>query len=116
MLALVTASDSAGGLRLAERDEPRPAANEALVAIRATSLNRGELRLLALRADGWMPGQDVAGVVERAAADGSGPEAGARVVALVDEAGWAERVAAPTDRIAVLPDAVGFAAAATLPV
>jgi NADPH2:quinone reductase len=116
MLALVMSPDSATGLRLAEVEEPRPFANEALVSVHATSLNRGELRLLTIRPNGWIPGQDVVGVVERAAADGSGPAMGARVVALVDEAGWAERVAVSTDRLAVLPDEVSFVSAATLPV
>ena len=116
MLALTISSDNAARLKLTEVDEPRPCANEALVAVHATSLNRGELRLLTIRPDGWIPGQDVVGIVERAAADGSGPAKGARVVALVDEAGWAERVAIPTDRLAVLPDEVSFVSAATLPV
>jgi NADPH:quinone reductase-like Zn-dependent oxidoreductase len=79
-------------------------------------LNRGELRLLAIRPNGWIPGQDIVGIVERAAADGSGPAVGARVAALVDQAGWAQRVAVPTDRLAVLPDDVSFVSAATLPV
>jgi NADPH:quinone reductase len=79
-------------------------------------VNRGELRLLAIRPSGWIPGQDIAGVVERAAPDGSGPAVGARVVGLVDQAGWAERVAVPTDRLAVVPDDVSFVSAATLPV
>lgn len=116
MLALVMSPDSATGLRFAEVDEPQPLANEALVCVHATSLNRGELRLLTIRPDGWIPGQDVVGIVEQAAADGSGPAVGARVVALVDEAGWAERVAVPTDRLAVVPDEVSVASAATLPV
>ncbi|RUX25928.1 oxidoreductase [Mesorhizobium sp. M7A.F.Ca.US.011.01.1.1] len=116
MLALVISSDSATGLRISELAEPQPASNEALVSVHATSLNRGELRLLSIRPNGWIPGQDIAGIVERAAADGSGPAVGARVAALVDEAGWAQRVAVPTDRLAVLPDDVSFAAAATLPV
>ncbi|TGQ71012.1 oxidoreductase [Mesorhizobium sp. M00.F.Ca.ET.186.01.1.1] len=116
MLALVTSSDSASGLRLAEFDEPRPLANEALVSVHATSLNRGELRLLAIRPDGFVPGQDIVGIVERAAADGSGPAVGTRVAALVDQGGWAERVAVSTDRLAILPDGVSFASAATLPV
>jgi NADPH2:quinone reductase len=116
MLALVISSDSATGLRIAELAEPRPASNEALVSVHATSLNRGELRLLAIRSNGWIPGQDIVGIVERAAADGSGPALGARVAALVDQAGWAQRVAVPTDRLAVLPDDVSFASAATLPV
>src|SRR5206468_3423189 len=76
----------------------------------------GELRLMAGRPDGWRPGQDIAGAVVQAAADGTGPKEGDRVVALVDQAGWAERAAAPTSRIAVIPDNVSFEAAATLPV
>jgi NADPH:quinone reductase len=116
VLAFVIASDSATRLKLVELGEPQPAANEALVSVRATSLNRGELRLLAIRPDGWTPGQDIAGVVERAAADGSGPAVGTRIAALVDQAGWAERVAVPTDRLAVVPDEVSFASAATLPI
>jgi len=116
MLALTISSDNAARLKLTEVDEPQPGAHEALVAVRATSLNRGELRLLTIRPDGWIPGQDVVGIVERAAADGSGPAVGTRVAALVDETGWAERVAVPTDRLAVLPDEVGFVSAATLPV
>ena len=116
MLALAISSDSPNRLKLTRIDEPNCNANEALVAVHATSLNRGELRLLGIRPDGWIPGQDIVGIVERAAADGSGPAAGARVVALIDEAGWAERVAVPTDRLAVVPDAVGFVSAATLPV
>ncbi|TGQ82105.1 oxidoreductase [Mesorhizobium sp. M8A.F.Ca.ET.207.01.1.1] len=116
MLALIISSDSATRLRLAEVEEPRPLADEALVSVHATSLNRGELRLLTIRPNGWRPGQDIVGIVERAAADGSGPAAGTRVAALVDQAGWAERVAVSTDRLAVLPDEVGFVSAATLPV
>ena len=116
MLALAISSDSPDRLKLIEADDPNCNGNEALVAVHATSLNRGELRLLGIRPDGWIPGQDIVGIVERAAADGSGPAASTRVAALVDQAGWAERVAVPTDRLAVLPDAVSFASAATLPV
>lgn len=116
MLALVISPESATRLRLTELAEPQPVSNEALISVRATSLNRGELRLLTIRPNGWTPGQDIVGIVERAAADGSGPAAGARVAALVDQAGWAERVAVSTDRLAVLPDNVSFISAATLPV
>lgn len=97
-------------------DTPEPAAapDEAIVEVHAFSLNRGELALLRSRPVGWRPGQDIAGIVIRAAANGTGPAIGSRVVALVEQAGWAERVAVPTDRLAEIPDGVDLAAAATL--
>jgi NADPH:quinone reductase-like Zn-dependent oxidoreductase len=101
---------------LRELPEPRPQRNEALVAVRAFSLNRGELRSLGNNEEGWVPGQDVAGVVLSQAADGSGPATGSRVVALTDECGWAQCVAVPWHRMAMLPDRVSFSQAATLPV
>jgi NADPH:quinone reductase len=55
-------------------------------------------------------------VVLRAAADGSGPAVGTRVVALCDWEGWAERAAVPSHRIAPIADNVSFGAAASLPV
>ena len=116
MLALAISSDSPNRLKLTEVDDPNCNGNEALVAVHATSLNRGELRLLGMRPDGWIPGQDIVGIVERAATDGSGPAVGTRVAALVDQAGWAEHVAVPTDRLAVIPEGLSFASAATLPV
>ncbi len=65
-----------------------PGPRDALVAVQAFSLNRGELRSFGNNEDGWIPGQDVGGIVLQQAADGSGPPAGARVVALTDEFGW----------------------------
>ncbi len=94
--------------------EPAPAPDEALVAVEAFSLNRGELALLAARPAGWRPGQDIAGTVLAPAADGSGPAAGTRVAAVVEHAGWAERAAVPVRALAALPARVDTAAAATL--
>src|SRR2546421_1517763 len=116
VLAVVNTPSAPIPVELREVSEPEPAADEAIVEVHAFSLNRGELALLASRPEGWRPGQDIAGVVVQAAADGSGPKEGTRVVALVDSAGWAQRVAAPTARMAALPDNVSFASAATLPV
>src|SRR5579885_1080504 len=101
---------------IGEAPEPAPRDNEGLVAVHAFSLNRGELRLFQVRPEGWRPGQDIAGIVVRQAADGTGPAAGARVVCLTDWEGWAERAAVPRHRIALLPDNVSFAQAASLPV
>jgi len=116
MLALVAASNKPEHIELREAPPPFPGPNEALLEVRAFGVNRGELRLIDSRPDGWRPGQDIAGVIARAAADGSGPKAGERVAALVDQAGWAEMTSAPTTRIAVLPTNVSFEAAAALPV
>jgi NADPH2:quinone reductase len=92
-----------------------PAPGEVVIGIEAYSINRGELRLLqGPERPGWRPGADVAGRVLRAAADGSGPPEGARVVGHAPHGGWAERVAVPSDAVAVLPDGVSVDQAATL--
>jgi NADPH:quinone reductase-like Zn-dependent oxidoreductase len=115
MLALVNTPIGSAPVELRQVPEPIPGPHDALVAVKAFSLNRGELRSFRNNEEGWIPGQDVSGIVLQQAADGSGPSAGARVVALTDEFGWAERVAVPGHRMAELP-AVSFAAAAALPV
>jgi len=116
MLALVNTPGGGAPVELREVAEPQPAPSEALVEVRAFSLNRGELRLFQIRPEGWRPGQDIGGVVLKPAADGTGPAAGTRVVALTDNAGWAERAAVPAHRMAVLPDNVLLEEAAALPV
>jgi NADPH2:quinone reductase len=116
MLAVVNTPGGPEPVAIREVAEPGLRPNEALVAVHAFSLNRGELRLFQVRPEGWRPGQDIAGVVVEQAADGTGPAAGTRVVALCDWEGWAERAAVPSHRIALLANNVPFAAAAALPV
>ena len=113
MLALVAAPSNPAKR---EVSGPAPAPDEALVAVQAVSLNRGEVNRTYLAADGWRPGWDVAGVVQRPAADGSGPREGTRVVGLLASGGWCERVAMPTTQLAEIPDGLSFGAAVTLPV
>lgn len=116
MRAVVVDPEAPG--KLVIRDVPAPVAapNEALVEVRAISLNPGETRRAMAAAAGWRPGWDLAGVVREPAANGIGPRAGARVVGVLPEGAWAEVVAVPADWLAALLDTVSFAEAATLPV
>ncbi|MGE3269837.1 MAG: zinc-binding dehydrogenase [Chloroflexota bacterium] len=116
MLALVAAPTALAKVELRDVPEPSPSPGEALVAVRAISLNRGEVNRTMQAEDGWRPGWDVAGDVIQAARDGSGPSAGARVVGLLPEGGWCERVAVPTAHLSAIPDHCSYAAAAALPV
>lgn len=114
--AIVVDSESSGGLSIAEVDKPSPASDEALIRVSQISLNRGEVRRAADAEQGSRPGWDLAGTVEEAAPDGTGPSVGSRVVGFLPSGAWMELAAAPTDSLAVLPDEVSFAEAATLPV
>src|SRR3954447_7038226 len=114
MLTIVATANGPSWTDRREVAPPAPAPNEALVAVRAFAVNRGELTLVRRR-DGWQPGQDVAGEVIQQAADGSGPTAGQRVAGLAEWHGWGEQVAVPTHRLAVLPERVDFVPAAALP-
>lgn len=96
--------------------DPSPAPNEALVRVHAVSINRGELHRLPQAEDGAQFGWDLAGIVERAAADGSGPAEGTRVVGFILGGAWAEFAAVPTLRLASIPESLSFEAAAALPV
>jgi NADPH:quinone reductase len=114
LLALVRDAQNDPPVALANVTEPEPGEDDALIQVHASSLNRGELALLAARPDGWRPGQDIAGVVARPAASGVGPPAGARVVGIAEGAGWSERAAVPVARLAELDDSVSYVDAATL--
>jgi len=115
-LAVVVDPDAPGRLVIRAVPEPTPDRDEAVVRVHAISLNRGEVRRSGVAAAGWRPGWDLAGVVERAAADGSGSSVGTRVVGFLPEGGWAQRVAVPRNALAELPDKVTFSQAATFPV
>ena len=115
--AVVVDPSVPGRLAIREVSLRDPDRDEVGVRVTAISLNRGETRrALQVAEVGWRPGWDFAGIVERAAADGSGPEAGTRVVGILPSGAWAERVNCRSHAVAVLPEAVSDAQAATLPV
>src|SRR5713226_3830217 len=95
-------------------ESPLPQINEAVIRVQAISLNRGEVVYLVQGAAGTRLGWDLAGVVEQAAADGTGPAQGTRVVGIcmAPPGAWAEQVAVPTNALAELPPSVSFAQAA----
>ena len=114
--AVLTTGVADEPVAIAQRVVPVAQPGEALVRVAAVSLNPGEVRRARKRAAGEPIGWDFAGVVETAAADGSGPKAGARVVGYVASGAWADYVAAPTKQLAPIPDTLAFADAATLPI
>ncbi|MEV7195182.1 zinc-binding dehydrogenase [Streptomyces sp. NPDC093510] len=117
MRALLVDRSAPGGLRLGEAPDPVPGPHQALVGVAATSLNHGEVRFVLESApEGTVLGWDAAGVVERAAADGSGPAAGTPVVTLGGDGGWAELRAVDTDLLGVVPEGADLGAISTLPV
>ena len=115
--AVVVDSAASGKLAIKPVELRDPDRDEVGVRVTAISLNRGETRrALQVAEPGWRPGWDFAGVVETAAADGSGPKLGTRVVGLLPSGAWAERVNCRTHAVAALPDTVSEAEASTLPV
>lgn len=116
MRAMLVDPTSPGHLKLSEIADPVPQSSQCVVAVKAISLNLGEVKRARRSPPGTLLGWDIAGVVAEAAPDGSGPPRGSRIVGYVNGGGWAERVAIGTDQLATLPDSVSFAKAATLPV
>jgi len=115
--ALIVDPEAEDGVRLGEVEEPSPGPEQLVVEVRHVSLNRGDLNDAR---SGRVPpgaalGSDVAGVVTVAAADGQGPEVGARVVGLAQGA-FAQRCAVDAGMVAAVPTEVDLAVAAALPV
>jgi NADPH:quinone reductase len=117
MRALVVDRSAPSGLRVGEVPDPDPAPNQAVIRVTATSLNDGEFRfVLAAAPEGAVLGWDAAGIVEQAAADGSGPAVGTPVVTLGPDGAWAQLRAVNTDLLGAVPTGADLGAASTIPV
>ena len=117
MRALVVRPDEPSGLALLDVPEPVPAREEVLVDVTHISLNLGEVNAARSAATGsdTPHGWDAVGVVAAAAADGTGPAVGTRVVTFGYGGAWAQRRAVPVTELAEVPAGVHPAAAAAIP-
>lgn len=116
MQALVHDPEAPSALRRTELPDPVPGADQALIAVSAAAFNFLDVAYAdTLHGVGAVPGQDAAGRVVQAAADGSGPPVGALVSSFAFGGALATRRVAPTADLAVVPGGVEVAAAAALP-
>lgn len=116
MRAIVTDPSAPEFFTIKEVEAPKAQPWEAIVQVKAISLNRGEVKDAIDHGEMARPGWDFAGTVIEQAANGLGPKQGSRVVGLLPAGAWSEQVAAPVSMLAEIPDEVDFAKAATLPV
>jgi len=118
----VALAEELGGIdsvELSERPAPAPAAGQALVRVHGAGVGLWDVGFLGGGFPGlalpFVPGQEVAGVVE-AAGDRAGVQPGERVYASLFPAGggFAELALASADRLAAMPGQASFAEAAGL--
>jgi NADPH:quinone reductase-like Zn-dependent oxidoreductase len=115
-------------LRLDEVPQPRPAADEVLVRIRASSVNSADLEYLKgmslvrmaapIRPAHRILGSDIAGIVAEVGRDVAVLAVGDEVFADLTELGFgafAEYVAVPGDALAPMPAGLSFEQAASVP-
>jgi NADPH:quinone reductase len=106
-------------VELGERPDPALVAGQVLIRVQAAGVGPWDVGFVSGGFPGvtapFVPGQEVAGVVE-AALDGAGVELGERVYTSLFPAGggFAELALASADRVAPMPDRASFAEAAGL--
>lgn len=104
-------------MKIGETDKPQPKANEVLIKVVATSINRPDL---VQRVGNYPPpagdseilGLEVAGTVAEIGSDVSGWKTGDRVMALVGGGGYAEYAVAFENHLMPIPDSMSFEEAA----
>jgi NADPH:quinone reductase-like Zn-dependent oxidoreductase len=107
-------------VRLGERPDPVPAAGQVLVRVRGAGVGPWDVGFLGGGFPGialpFVPGQEIAGVVEGQAGDGTGFQPGERVYGVLFPAGggFAELAVVPAERLAPMPGQASFEEAAGL--
>lgn len=108
--------DEFGGLdvlKVGEIDKPAPKANEVLIKVVATSINRPDLvqragNYPAPAGDSEILGLEVSGVIAELGSDAKGWKVGDRVIALVGGGGYAEYAVAYDNHVMALPESMSF--------
>ena len=104
-------------LKAGEAEMPKPAADQVLVKVRATSINRPDL----VQREGKYPppagdseilGLEVAGVITELGANVTGWKVGDRVISLVGGGGYAEYAVAYASHLMAIPESMSFEEAA----
>jgi NADPH:quinone reductase len=117
--ALARKLSGIGGVELGDLPDPAPAAGQALIRVRGAGVGPWDVGFLGGGFPGlalpFVPGQEVAGVVE-AVGEEAGVRPGERVYAVLFPAGggFAELALAAADRLAPMPGTANFAEAAGL--
>lgn len=118
MWAVIAETDQP--LKIGEAEKPSPSANEVLIEIQATGLNRADL----VQRKGFYPpppgasdilGLECAGTVAAIGAGVSDWAVGDRVAALLAGGGYAEFTAVDQGSLFAIPDGMSFTEAAALP-
>jgi NADPH:quinone reductase-like Zn-dependent oxidoreductase len=122
--AVIVGYGDADRLEIRELDRPQAGAGQILVRVRAAAVNpldwkirRGDFRLLMPKKLPWVPGHDVAGIVEEIGVEVDGFAPGDAVHApMMGGGACAEFAAVEAGAAAMVPDGLSFEAAAAVPV
>jgi NADPH2:quinone reductase len=101
-------------------ERPKPRDGEALIKIESAALNFPDLLLIAGKYQvkpplPFSPGLEVAGTIEEVGGDVQGVSKGQRVLAQLNNGGFAEYAVAPAPAIRPIPDQMGYDEAAAFP-
>ena len=106
-------------LRLTDVDEPRPAAGQLLVRVKACAINYPDVLIIEDKYQfkpprPFAPGGEIAGIVEAVGEGVSGWKEGDRLLAMVGHGGLAEKVVVPAATALPLPEKRSFAEGSAL--